>query len=139
MNSTCNTFEPLDFTKTDWSGLRDSIKFVNWKALLHECIPSNTSQLLFTLGNLCSIHVLAKHPKKNSSISHAASDTTGIRSTFHLQWGSSGCQKWHMLSELNPSISDSSCSSKMRSTISIKSVLQIIKVLYTSICLSIHN
>ena len=40
------------------------------------------------------------------------------------QWGSSGCQKWQTLSELHPSISDSSCSSKIRS---IKSVSQITK------------
>ena len=40
MNSTCNTFEPLYFRKTDWSGLCASIKYVNWKALLHDCIPS---------------------------------------------------------------------------------------------------
>ena len=31
MNSTCNTFELLDFRKTDWSGLCASIKSVNWK------------------------------------------------------------------------------------------------------------
>ena len=43
---------------------------------------------------------------------------------------SSGCQKWQKLSELHPSISDSSCSSKIRSTISIKSVSQITKALH---------
>ena len=37
-----------------------------------------------------------------------------------LQWGSSGCQKWQPHSELHPSISDSSRSSKIRSTISIE-------------------
>ena len=46
-----------------------------------------------------------------------------------LQRGSSGCQKWKTPSELHPSISDSSCSSKIRSTISIKSVSQIEKLL----------
>ena len=56
-----------------------------------------------------------------------------------LQRGSSGCPKWQTPSELYPSISDSSCSSKIRSTISIKSVSQIAKTLYTSICLSIHQ
>ena len=56
-----------------------------------------------------------------------------------LQRGSSGCQKWQTPSELHPPISDSSCSSKIRSTISIKSVSQIAKTLYTSICLSIHQ
>ena len=56
-----------------------------------------------------------------------------------LQRGSSGCQKWQTPSELYPSISDSSYSSKMGSTISIKSVSQIAKTLYTSICLSIHQ
>ena len=40
MNPTCNTFEPHDFKKTDWSGPCTSIKSVKWKALLHECIPS---------------------------------------------------------------------------------------------------
>ena len=29
-----------------------------------------------------------------NSIRHAASDTTDIHSTVHLQWGSSGCQIW---------------------------------------------
>ena len=55
-----------------------------------------------------------------------------------LQRGSSGCQKWKTPSELHPSISDSSCSSKICS-ISIKSVSQITKTLYTSICLSFHH
>ena len=45
-----------------------------------------------------------------------------------LQWGSSGCQKWQTPSELHPSISDSRCSLKIRSTISIKSVSQIAKM-----------
>ena len=45
-----------------------------------------------------------------------------------LQRGSSGCQKWKTPSELHPSISDSSCSSKIRSTISTKSVSQIAKL-----------
>ena len=66
--------------------------------------------------------------------SHAVSDTTGIHLTFHLQWGISGCQKWQKLSELHPSISDSSCNSKIRSTISIESVTQITKTLCTFIC-----
>ena len=39
MNSTCNTFELFDFRKADWSGLCASIKSVNWKALLYDCIP----------------------------------------------------------------------------------------------------
>ena len=66
-----------------------------------------------------------------------------------LQRGSSGCQKWQTPSELHPSISDSICSSKIRSTISIKSVSQIAKThihmsLHTParsvyICLSIHQ
>ena len=45
-----------------------------------------------------------------------------------LQRRISGCQKWKTPSELHPSISDSSCSSKIRSTISIKSVSQIAKL-----------
>ena len=53
--------------------------------------------------------------------------------------GSSGCQKWQTPSELHPAISDSSCSSQVRSNIPIKSVSQIAKTLYTSICLSIHQ
>ena len=73
---------------------------------LHLFNPTSTSNGLLSLP---------------SSISHAASDTD-IHSTFHLQRGSSGCQK---------SISDSSCSSKIRSTISLKSVSQIIKAVYT--------
>ena len=56
-----------------------------------------------------------------------------------IQRGSSGCQKWQTPSELHPSISDSNCSSKIRSTISIKSVSQIAQTLYTCICLSIHQ
>ena len=56
-----------------------------------------------------------------------------------LQRGSSGWQKWQTPSELHPSISDSSCSSKILSTISIKSVSQIAKPLYTTICLCIHQ
>ena len=60
-------------------------------------------------------------------------------STFRLYRGSSGCQKWQTLSELHSSIYNSSCSSKIRSTISIKSVSQITKALYTSICLSIYH
>ena len=56
-----------------------------------------------------------------------------------LQRGSSGCQIWQTPSELHPSFSDSSCSSKIHSIISIKSVSQIAKTLYTSICLSIHQ
>ena len=44
--------------------------------------------------------------------------------SFISSGGSSGCQKWQRLSELHPSISDSSCSSKIRSTISIKGVFQ---------------
>ena len=55
-----------------------------------------------------------------------------------LQWGSSGCQKWKTSSELHPSISDSSCNSNICS-ISIKSVSQITKTRYTSICLSFHH
>ena len=39
MNYTYNTFELLDFRKTDWSGLC-AIKSVNWKVLLPDCIPS---------------------------------------------------------------------------------------------------
>ena len=65
MNSTCNTFELLDFRKTDWSGLCASIKSVNWKELLHDCIPSKyISVIIETLGNLCSVHVPAKRSKK---------------------------------------------------------------------------
>ena len=67
MNSTCNTYEPIDFKKTDWSGLCASIKSVNWKALLHECVPSKyLSVIIGNLGNLCSIHVPAKRSKNNS-------------------------------------------------------------------------
>ena len=67
MNSTCNTFELLDFRKTDWSGLCASIKSVNWKELLHDYIPSKyIAVIIETLGNLCSIHVPAKRSKKNS-------------------------------------------------------------------------
>ena len=67
MNSTCNTFELLDFRKTDWSGLCASIKSVNWKVLLHDGIPSKyLSVIIGTLGKLCSIHVPAKRSKKNS-------------------------------------------------------------------------
>ena len=67
MNSTCNTFEPLDFKKTNWSGLCASIKSVNWKSLLHECVPSKyLSVIIETLGNLCSIHVPTKRSKNNS-------------------------------------------------------------------------
>ena len=65
-----------------------------------------------------------------TSISHAASDTTGIHSTFPLQRGSYGCQKRQKLSELQPSISDSSCSSKICSTIFIKSASLITKALH---------
>ena len=72
-----------------------------------------------------------------TSISHAASDTTGIH--FHLQRGNSECQKWKKLSELHQSISDSICSSKIHSTISIKSVSQKIKALYIFTRLSIHH
>ena len=43
-----------------------------------------------------------------------------------LQRGSSGCQKWQTPSELHTSISDSSCSSKIRSTISIKSCIKML-------------
>ena len=69
MNSTCNTFELLDFRKTDWSGLCASIKSVNWKELLHHCIPSKyISVIIETLGNLCSVHVPAKHSKKTLCI-----------------------------------------------------------------------
>ena len=65
MNSTCNTFELLDFRKTDWSGLCASIKSVNWKELLQDCIPSKyISVIIETLGNLCSVHVPAKRSKK---------------------------------------------------------------------------
>ena len=43
--------------------------------------------------------------------------------SFHLELGcGSGCQKWQKLSVLHPSTSDSICSSKIRSTISIKSI-----------------
>ena len=73
-----------------------------------------------------------------TSISHAASDTTGIHSTFHLQRGSSGCQKWQQLSELHPSISDSSCSSKIRSTISIKRYLLLCLIKLFSISEHLH-
>ena len=67
MNSTCNTFELLDFRKPDWSGLCASIKSVNWKALLHDCILSKyISVIIETLGSLSSIHVPAKRSKKNS-------------------------------------------------------------------------
>ena len=68
MNSTCNTFEPLDFKKTtDVSGLCASIKSANWKALLHECVPSKyLSVIIETLGNLCYIYVPAKRSKNNS-------------------------------------------------------------------------
>ena len=67
MNSACNTFELLDFRKTEWSGLCASIKSVNWKVLLHDCIPSKyNSVIIETLGNLCYIQVPAKHSKKNS-------------------------------------------------------------------------
>ena len=67
MNSTCNTFESLDFNQTDWSCLCTSIKSVIWKALLHECVPSKyLSIIIQTLVNLCSIHVPAKRSKKNS-------------------------------------------------------------------------
>ena len=48
----CNTFELLDFRNTDWSGLCASIKSVNWKELLHDCIPSKyISVIIETLGN----------------------------------------------------------------------------------------
>ena len=40
MNFTCNTFELLEFRKTDWSGMCASIKSANWKVLLNDCIPS---------------------------------------------------------------------------------------------------
>ena len=40
---------------------------MNWKALLHECVPSkHISVIIETLGNVCSIHVPAKRSKKNS-------------------------------------------------------------------------
>ena len=56
----------LDFRKTDWLDLCDSIKSVNWKVLLHDCIPSKyLSVIIETLENVCSIHVPAKHSKKN--------------------------------------------------------------------------
>ena len=39
---------------------------MNWKALLHECVPSKyISVIIETLGNLCSVHVPAKRSKKN--------------------------------------------------------------------------
>ena len=67
MNSTCNTFEPHDFKKTDWSGLCASIKSGNWKVLLYECIPSKyISVIIETLGNLCFTHVPADYSKNNS-------------------------------------------------------------------------
>ena len=66
MNTTCYTFEPLDFKKTDWSGMCALIKSVNWKALLHECIPSKyLSVIIETIGNFCSIPVPAKRSKNN--------------------------------------------------------------------------
>ena len=95
------------------------------------------THLIICISATSTRHQLAR-PSLNS-ISHADSDTTVIHSTFHLQWGSSGCQEWQKLSELHPSISDSRCSSKIRSTISIKSVSQITKALYTVICFSIHH
>ena len=40
---------------------------MNWKALLHDCIPSKyISVIIETLCNLCSIHVPSKHYKKTS-------------------------------------------------------------------------
>ena len=67
MNYTCKTLELLGFMKTAWAGVCASIKSVNWKELLHDCIPSKyISVIIETLGNLCSIHVLAKRSKKYS-------------------------------------------------------------------------
>ena len=105
----------------------------------------NSSFVILSYNGIPHIHqiicipALSNFNPTSTSISHAASDTTGIHSTFHLQWGSSGCQKWQRLSELHPSMSDSSCSSKIRSTISIESVSQITKALYTFIRFSIHQ
>ena len=44
MNSTCNNFELLEFRKNDWS-----IKSVNWKELLHDCIPSKCISVILRL------------------------------------------------------------------------------------------
>ena len=73
------------------------------------------------------LHHLSLNPTSTSqpsltSISHSASDTTGIHSTFHLQFWMSEMAK---TLGTHTSISDSICSSKIRSTISIKSVSQI--------------
>ena len=51
-----------------------------------------------------------------TSIRHAASDTTDIHSTVHLQWGSSWMSEMTKLSERHPSISDSSYSSNLHLT-----------------------
>ena len=58
-----------------------------------------------------------------------------------LQRGSSGCQKWKTPSELHPPISDSSCSNKIRSTISIKSVshIKVQCMIIQKVCLSINK
>ena len=74
MNSACNTFELLYFRKADWLGLCGCIKYVNWKELQYDCIPSKyTTVIIETIGNLCSIHVPAKRSKKNLvSKSHRA-------------------------------------------------------------------
>ena len=69
MNSACNcnTFELLDFRKADWLGLCVCLKYVNWKELLYDYNPSKyTTVIIETQGNLCSIHVPAKHSKKDS-------------------------------------------------------------------------
>ena len=70
---------------------------------------------------------ISKQGSGLTSISHAASYTFDIHSTFHRLRGSSGFQKWQKLPKLHPSISDSRGSSKIRSTISIKSISQITK------------
>ena len=85
----------------------------------------NSSRVLLSFMEIPHMHLISVSLLFQTLIQHqlihyAASDTTSIHSTFHLQWGSSGYQKCQKLSELHPSISDSSCSSKIHSTISLR-------------------
>ena len=60
---TCNTFEPFDFKKTDWSGMCALNLEKHYSMIV---FLLNISQLLLRLYVIYALHVPAKHSKKNS-------------------------------------------------------------------------
>ena len=73
MNYTCNTFELLDFRKTDWSGLCTSIKSVNWSYYCMIVFLQNISQLLVRLYVISALYMYSLSvPKITVSQFHGA-------------------------------------------------------------------